>query len=172
MNAKPTALITNQQTNLYSHPLNNGKSDIPCAIPIVNGLKIAPAKPRCAATYTRQSPVIESYPIDIASGTNIITKAMVSSLIPKMAPKALNNVIISTIMMLFTPIFCRNLRFSSLLLKRRNEFIPAASARLSFRIQKLPPTSRMKAIIPACFLNPSKMEVKTCQVCGLASTSW
>jgi len=73
-------------------------------MPIVNGLNIAPAKPKWAATYTRQSPVIESYPIDIANGTNIITKAIVSSLMPKIAPNALNNVIISTIMMLLTPI--------------------------------------------------------------------
>ena len=76
--------------NLYSIPENKGTSDKLWAIPIVNGFNIAPAKPKPAATKHKQTPTIESYPMLIANGTKMITKAMVSSLIPKTAPKMLN----------------------------------------------------------------------------------
>ena len=67
-----------------------------------------PAKPSPAARKQRQTPVIESYPIEIAKGTNIATKAIVSSLIPKIAPNKENIIIITTIIRLFTPIFLKS----------------------------------------------------------------
>ena len=36
--------------NLYSKPENRGSPERPCAMPMVNGLNIAPENPICAAT--------------------------------------------------------------------------------------------------------------------------
>jgi hypothetical protein len=41
-------------------PEKSGKSDKPCAMPMVNGLSNAPAKPSPAATKHIETPVIES----------------------------------------------------------------------------------------------------------------
>ena len=84
---------TSQQNIRYSNPENNGRSDKPCAMPIVKGFSTAPEKPIWAATYTMHSPVMESYPIDMASGTMMMTKASVSSLIPNTEPKRLKRMI-------------------------------------------------------------------------------
>ena len=102
-----TAFKTNQQIVLYSIPENICSPAIFWATPIVKGLSIAPANPTCAATYTIATPVMESYPIDMASGIIRTVKAIVSSLIPKTAPKVENNNIIKVRMMLFTPIFLK-----------------------------------------------------------------
>ena len=108
----------------------------------------------------------------MARGTIIITKASVSSLIPKIAPKQLNRSMTMVIMMLLTP----NLRItpicSSFWVERKKEKIPTLMALLLFMIQKAPPMIRIKAIIPACFSNPLKRAENTCHVCGLLATSW
>ncbi|OPZ54032.1 MAG: hypothetical protein BWY89_01647 [Bacteroidetes bacterium ADurb.BinA012] len=44
----------------YSSPEKRGRSDKPCAIPMVKGLRKAPANPRAAATKQRETPTIES----------------------------------------------------------------------------------------------------------------
>ena len=72
-------------------PEKRGIPAKPCAIPIVKGFKIAPAKPNPAAIKTIHTPVMESYPIDIAIGTKTRQKAMVSSLIPNTAPNILKS---------------------------------------------------------------------------------
>ena len=100
------------------------------------------------------TPTIESYPMEIASGTRITTKAIVSSLIPNMAPKRLNISIMRTITILLTPILARALFFSSLVTTPRNEKIPASIALLLFTTQKDAPITRMKQMIPACFVKP------------------
>lgn len=87
----------------YSIPENRGRFDKPCAIPTVKGFRKAPAKPRAAATKQSATPTIESYPIEIASGTNIMVKAMVSSLMPNTAPNKLKINIMPVSMILFTP---------------------------------------------------------------------
>ena len=53
-------LSTAQHTSRYSKPENIGSPERFCATPTVNGLRTAPAKPTCAATYTMHTPTIES----------------------------------------------------------------------------------------------------------------
>ena len=110
--------------------------------------------------------------MDMAKGTMIMTKASVSSLMPKIAPKQLNKSITIVMMILLTP----SLRIipicSSFWVERKKEKIPTSIALLLFIIQKAPPMIRIKAIIPACFSNPLKRAENTCHVCGLFATSW
>ena len=146
-------------------------SDKPCAIPIVKGFKIAPAKPNPAATKTSETPTIESYPILIAKGTKIMVKAIVSSLMPKTAPKVLNISIIKVKIRLSTPINFTNLNFSSFLEYFKNERIPTSIALLSFIIQKAPPISKINAIMFDVFTKPSKRAEKICHVCAELSVN-
>jgi len=85
-------------------PEKRGIPAKPCAIPIVKGFKIAPAKPNPAAIKTIHTPVMESYPIDIAIGTKTRQKAMVSSLIPNTAPNILKSSMIAVNKKLSMPI--------------------------------------------------------------------
>lgn len=48
-------------------------------------------------------PVMESYPIEMANGTMIMTKARVSSLMPNTEPKRLKRIMTKEITTLFTP---------------------------------------------------------------------
>ncbi len=153
-------------------PENNGTPASPCAIPTVNGFSIAPEKPTCAATYTIHSPVIESYPIDTASGTIIITNASVSSLIPNTAPNRLNITITNAMTTRSTPRRRIHPCRSSPCVNRRNAPIPASTARLLFITWNAPPIINKKAMIPACFSNPSSSDVNTCHVCGERSAAW
>ena len=125
---------TSQQNIRYSNPENNGRSDKPCAMPIVKGFSTAPEKPIWAATYTIHSPVMESYPIDMASGTMMMTKASVSSLIPNTEPKRLKRMMTKDITTLFTPSILISRCFSSPFVKFRNEKMPVSIARLLFII--------------------------------------
>ena len=81
-------------------------------MPSVKGLRTHPAKPKPAARKQRHTPVMESYPIETARGTNMATKAMVSSLMPNKAPKRENIVMIHIMMRLFTPIALKMRYFS------------------------------------------------------------
>ncbi len=57
-----------------------------CAIPTVNGLKNAAAKPAAEPRNGIDVPTIESYPSRRASGMKMITNGMVSSAMPKTDP--------------------------------------------------------------------------------------
>ena len=129
-----TVVSISQQSMRYSNPENSGKSDKPCAMPMVNGFSTAPEKPMWAATYTMQSPVMESYPIEMANGTMIMTKARVSSLMPNTEPKRLKRIMTKEITTLFTPNDLISLCFSSPFVKFRNEKMPVSMARLLFII--------------------------------------
>ena len=56
----PMMVSITQQMNLYPMPENKGMPAMPCAMPMVKGLSMAPEKPMCAATYTMQTPTMES----------------------------------------------------------------------------------------------------------------
>ena len=146
--------MTNQQKSRYSMPENSGIPANPCAMPIVKGLRIAPAKPKAAATKTMQTPVIESYPIEIAIGTKTKQKAIVSSLMPKTAPNTLNNNIMANKSRLSTPIR-RNRAYRSIPRAfRRKLTVPISKALLSLTIQKAPPIIKIKTIISALSTKP------------------
>ena len=147
-------LITNQQKMRYSIPEKSGIPASPCAIPIVNGLSIAPAKPSPAATNTIQTPVIESYPIEIAIGTSTRQKAIVSSLMPNTAPNILNSNIMEVSRKFSTPIFRISGFVSIFRAFRRKLTVPISKALLSFTIQNAPPIIRMKTIISALSTKP------------------
>lgn len=137
--------------------LDAGKRGIPakpCAIPIVKGFKIAPAKPNPAAIKTIHTPVMESYPIDIAIGTKTRQKAMVSSLIPNTAPNILKSSMMAVNKKLSMPILRRMGLFSILRAFRRKLTVPISNALLSFTIQNAPPMMRMKTMISALSTNP------------------
>ena len=163
-------LIIIQQKIRYSMPENSGIPANPCAIPMVNGLRMAPAKPKAAATNTMQTPVMESYPMEMAMGTSIMVKAMVSSLMPNTAPNTLKRSMMEVIIKLSTPIL-RNIRlFSSRRAFRKKPTVPISNALLSLTIQKAPPIIRINMMISALSTKPSKNADKTCQVCGILST--
>ena len=151
---KPTTLIIHQQTMRYSIPEKRGIPAKPCAIPIVKGFKIAPAKPSPAAIKTMHTPVMESYPIDIAIGTKTRQKAMVSSLIPNTAPNRLKSSMIAVNKKLSTPILRRIGLFSILRAFRRKLTVPISKALLSFTTQNAPPMIRIKTMISALSTNP------------------
>ena len=147
-------LITNQQKIRYSIPEKSGIPASPCAIPIVNGLSMAPANPSPAATNTIQTPVIESYPIEIAIGTNTRQKAIVSSLIPNTAPNILNNNIMEVRRKFSTPIFRISGLLSIFRAFRRKLTVPISKALLSFTIQNAPPMIRIKTMMSALSTKP------------------
>ena len=120
-------------------PEKRGIPAKPCAIPIVKGFKIAPAKP---------------YPIDIAIGTKTRQKAMVSSLIPNTAPNILKSSMMAVNKKLSMPILRRMGLFSILRAFRRKLTVPISNALLSFTIQNAPPMMRMKTMISALSTNP------------------
>ena len=97
-------------------------------MPIVKGFRMAPEKPTCAATYTMHSPTIESYPIEIASGMMMTTKASVSSLIPKMAPNKLNKRMTAAITRRSTPRRRKKAWRSARRAPRRKERMPTSIA--------------------------------------------
>lgn len=135
-------------------PEKRGIPAKPCAIPIVKGFKIAPAKPNPAAIKTIHTPVMESYPIDIAIGTKTRQKAMVSSLIPNTAPNILKSSMMAVNKKLSMPILRRMGLFSILRAFRRKLTVPISNALLSFTIQNAPPMMRMKTMISALSTNP------------------
>ena len=135
-------------------PEKRGIPAKPCAIPIVKGFKIAPAKPNPAAIKTMHTPVMESYPIDIAIGTKTRQKAMVSSLIPNTAPNILKSSMMAVNKKLSMPILRRMGLFSILRAFRRKLTVPISNALLSFTIQNAPPMMRMKTMISALSTNP------------------
>ena len=135
-------------------PEKRGIPAKPCAIPIVKGFKIAPAKPNPAAIKTIHTPVMESYPIDIAIGTKTRQKAMVSSLIPNTAPNILKSSMMAVNKKLSKPILRRMGLFSILRAFRRKLTVPISNALLSFTIQNAPPMMRMKTMISALSTNP------------------
>ncbi len=85
--------------------------------------------------------------MEMARGTKMITKAMVSSLIPKTAPKKLNISIMVAIMILSIPKVRTSPYFSSEEECRIKERIPASMALLSFMIQKAPPKIKIKTMM-------------------------
>jgi len=87
--------------------------------------------------------------IEMANGIIITTKAIVSSLIPKMAPNKLNIVIINIITILLTPTFLRALFFSNFRIAAINPNIPISNAFVEFNIQNAPPINNIKTIISA-----------------------
>ena len=135
-------------------PEKRGIPAKPCAIPMVKGFKIAPAKPNPAAIKTIHTPVMESYPIDIAIGTKTRQKAMVSSLIPNTAPNILKSSMMAVNKKLSMPILRRMGLFSILRAFRRKLTVPISNALLSFTIQNAPPMMRMKTMISALSTNP------------------
>ena len=135
-------------------PEKRGIPAKPCAIPIVKGFKIAPAKPNPAAIKTIHTPVMESYPIDIAIGTKTRQKAMVSSLIPNTAPNILKSSMMAVNKKLSMPILRRMGLFSILRAFRRKLTVPISNALLSFTIQNAPPMIRIKTMISALSTNP------------------
>lgn len=108
--------------------------------------------------------------MDITKGIKIIMKAIVSSLIPKMAPNKLKISIMSVSTMLLTPIFCRNVYLSNFIRFLVIVFIPTSKDLVAFIIQKAPPMSKMNMIISDCWLNPLANDVKMLQNCGDSST--
>ena len=127
---------------------------MPCAMPIVKGFSVAPAKPTCAARYEMQTPVIESYPIDTAIGTKMTIKAIVSSLMPNTEPKTLNINIMTTstkesTSTLASHFFCRHRR-----VKATNSLTPVSIALVLFNIQKAPPTISTNTMMPAFSTKP------------------
>ena len=93
--------------------------------------------------------------MEMASGTISTVKAMVSSLIPKTAPKTENSSMISTRTILFTPTARSTRNLSSREVKARNECIPASTALAELTIQNAPPMISRKTIMPAWAVNPS-----------------
>ena len=146
--------MTIQQNIRYSIPEKSGIPARPCAIPIVNGFSIAPANPNPAATKTMQTPVMESYPIEIAIGTSTRQNAMVSSLIPKTAPNMLNSSMMDVSRKFSTPILRKKRLLSILQVRCRKLTVPMSKALLSLTIQNAPPMIRMKTIISALSTNP------------------
>ena len=78
---------------------------------------------------------------------------------------------IKDITTLFTPIIRKKPYFSTLRELRKKDSIPVSIARLLFIIWKAPPIISRKAMMPACFSNPSSNTPKTCQLCGAGSTA-
>ena len=102
--------------------------------------------------------------MEMASGTKIMTNAMVSSLMPNTAPNKLNINIIREMMMFSTPNLRNSLYLFSFNTLRRKDITPTSIAWLLLRIQNAPPTIKMKIIMSALSTNPSNNAENTCQV--------
>ena len=160
----PTRVSTIHMNMRYSRPENSGRSDNPWAMPMVNGLRVAPAKPSPAAKKHMHIPTIESYPMLMARGTKMIMNAMVSSDIPNTDPKRLKRIIKRVMMILSMPSHFMNLNLSSRRATPRKAIIETSIALLSFIIQNAPPISSMNIIISDLATNPSNRAEKTCHV--------
>ena len=112
------------------------------------------------------TPTKSSYPRDLASGITTATKAIVSSLIPNTAPKRPNRSITRVITMFPTPSLRTSPNRSRLWTLEMNFMIPSSTALVLLTTQNAPPMISTKAMMPACWLNPSYNAENTCQVCG------
>ena len=97
------------------------------------------------------------------------TKAIVSSLMPKTAPKTPNRSMTSVMTIFPVPSFRTNEKRSRFLRLSMNFMIPSSTAFVLLTIQNAPPMTRTKAIIPACWLKPSYNAENTCHVWGCPS---
>ena len=158
------AIVNISQTIIrYSQPLNGGSSAIPCAIPIVKGLRNAPAKPTPAPTNGMEIPTIESYPRANENGNVIRIKTRTSSLMPNVAPANEKSVI--TIGM--THFLSRGFRRE----ERTTDCKPDSMAPVLLMIPNAPATKKIKAMICPASINPRMgAMIKSHRLAGLAAT--
>ena len=86
---------------------------------------------------------------------------------PKTAPNSPKSSIISTITMFPTPILRTRENLSRELTLEMKAMMPSSTALVLLTTQNAPPIISTKAMMPACWLNPSYNAEKTCHVCGL-----